>query len=176
MLSFFAQLLRPSVHVGRIFEISQEELVDRDIRGLIVDLDNTLTEWGREAMAEETVNWLGNVQQSGIKICMVSNSRGKRLARIAETLGIPYIEGASKPRRKAFRRAIELMGLEPAQTAVIGDQIFTDVLGGNRLGLFTILVTPMSRREFIGTRLVRIPERAVLGLFHRSRREGVEKR
>ncbi|NPV90410.1 MAG: YqeG family HAD IIIA-type phosphatase [Firmicutes bacterium] len=172
LLSFFSRKLNPSLQVGRIFEISQEDLLRRDIKGLIVDLDNTLTEWGRDAMAEETLDWLRQAQDNGFGICMLSNNRGDRLARIAETLNIAFIEGASKPRRRGFRQAIELLQVEPERIAVIGDQVFTDVLGGNRLGLYTILVSPMSSREFIGTRLVRIPERAVLGALKRSKRKG----
>jgi HAD superfamily phosphatase (TIGR01668 family) len=67
-----------------------------------------------------------------------------------------------KPRRRAFRRALHIMELTSQETAVIGDQIFTDVLGGNRLGLYTILVTPISEKEFIWTRLMRKLERFVL--------------
>lgn len=176
MISMVARLLRPSCQAGRINELSQVELLDRGIEGLIVDLDNTITEWGRETMDEEVVDWLKQAQVLGLKICLVSNNRGKRLARIAEELGVPYIEGATKPRRKAFRQAAELIGVGLEKTAVIGDQIFTDVLGGNRMGLYTILVSPMSKREFVGTRLIRIPERAVLKWLRRTRSREVRER
>ncbi|NMA92200.1 MAG: HAD hydrolase-like protein, partial [Firmicutes bacterium] len=82
--------------------------------------------------------------------------------RLAGELGIPAIWYAIKPRRGAFRRAIKEMGLRPGQVAVIGDQIFTDILGGNRLGLYTILVTPLCEIEFIWTRLIRRLESLVL--------------
>jgi len=81
---------------------------------------------------------------------------------VAERADVPFIARARKPRRRSFRRAMELMGTKPETTAVIGDQLFTDMLGGNRLGLFTILVTPISKEEFIGTRFMRFLEKLIL--------------
>ncbi len=82
---------------------------------------------------------------------------------LAAALGLPAVTGALKPRRGALRRALSVMGTAPETTALVGDQLFTDILGGNRLGLYTILVRPQSRKEFVLTRLVRRVERAVLG-------------
>lgn len=156
------RFLCPRRYAERITGVSLLDLKEQGIKGLIVDLDNTLAEWGREELGEETLSWLEEARAAGFRICVVSNNKGERLQRIAAFLQVPVIEGATKPRKKAFRQAMNLLGLSARETAVIGDQVFTDVLGGNRAGLFTVLVSPLSTREFIGTRLMRIPEKMVL--------------
>lgn len=109
-----------------------------------------------------------------MKICIVSNTRYPgRLRRLAEKLQVPFVKGRLKPRKSAFRPALELLGVAPERAAVIGDQIFTDILGGNRLGLYTILVRPLSRREFFGTKISRIFERMILRALPPALGEGV---
>jgi hypothetical protein len=149
-------------------DISFEQLISQGTKGIIVDLDNTLTIWGSEELPRETVRWIEAAKEQDLKVCLVSNNKGERIKRIAAILNIPFVAKASKPRRRAFIRGMEVMGTNSWETAVVGDQIFTDVLGGNRLKLYTILVVPMSSYEFIGTRLMRIPEKAVLNLIRRT--------
>jgi HAD superfamily phosphatase (TIGR01668 family) len=156
------KLLRPDLYVGSLFVIPYEELWQQGIRGLIVDLDNTVTEWNLKTLRPEVKAWFKRVQERGFQACLVSNNRENRVTGMAEALNIPCIPRAGKPRRRAFRQAMGVMGTGRLETAVIGDQIFTDIFGGNRLGLYTILVVPLTRREFIGTRLARQIERLVL--------------
>jgi len=155
-------LFNPDLYVDSVVRISPSELAGRGIKGLIIDIDNTVVEWGKDDLTPEIVDWFGAVRAEGIQVCFVSNNSQKRVENLAGRLGLPAFCKARKPSRKAFRCAMSLMGTNETETAVVGDQIFTDVLGGNRLGLFTILVAPISRREFVGTRLVRILERFVL--------------
>lgn len=155
-------LLKPCRVYGSLQEISLVELKKEDIQGIIIDLDNTLTEWQNAELSEEVIGWLQKVKFMGFQVCLVSNNSLQRVREVASRLSIPFVAKAQKPRRKSFRQALEIMNTQPRQTAVIGDQLFTDVLGGNRLGLFTILVPPLNRREFIGTRLVRLLESALL--------------
>jgi HAD superfamily phosphatase (TIGR01668 family) len=84
------------------------------------------------------------------------------LAEFNKDLKLPAVYNAAKPSRAAFRRALGFLGTAPEHTAVIGDQIFTDILGGNRMGLFTVLVVPMSTKEFIWTKFVRQVEKLIL--------------
>jgi len=158
----FLEALRPNVYVDAIGQISLEDLSNRGIKGVIVDLDNTLTEWNKDQIPPEIEGWLRVVREQGFGLCLVSNNAKTRVARVAECLDIPFVYKAGKPRRRAFRQAMDLLGTEPGSTAVVGDQIFTDVFGGNRLGLYTILVVPISRHEFIGTRMMRQLEWLVL--------------
>lgn len=162
------RLLVPSLCLASIFQINLEGLRQRGICGLILDLDNTLVAWGGDP-EEKLFAWLRQVREAGMAVCIVSNNDRARVKGFSDLAGIPAIPRARKPRRRAFRAAMQVMGTAPEETAVVGDQIFTDILGGNRLGLYTILVTPVARREFVGTRLVRLLEKLVLiGLQKRT--------
>ncbi|MDW8107936.1 MAG: HAD-IA family hydrolase, partial [Armatimonadota bacterium] len=100
---------------------------------------------------------------AGIKLCFVSNTRNlSRLRWLSEQLNIPYARGPMKPRRAMLRRALQLVGVEPEHAAIVGDQLFTDIWGGNRLGIYTIWVRPMHPREFIGTKVSRAIEKWLL--------------
>lgn len=154
--------LRPDLYVELINRISLTDLHQRGVRGLVVDLDNTITEWNQDTVPLEITRWLATVPTFGMRICLVSNNGERRVCKLANALGVGCVFKAGKPRRRAFRQAMNLMGTGLDDTAVIGDQIFTDVLGGKRMGLFTILVAPLNRREFLGTRLVRQVERLIL--------------
>lgn len=155
--------LRPDSQNESVYTIDLRALLARGIRGVILDLDNTLVPWGARAAPPELLAWIASGQREGLRFCIVSNNRGARVMHLAAALGLPAVTGALKPRRGALRRALTVMGTAPETTALVGDQLFTDILGGNRLGLYTILVRPQSRKEFVLTRLVRRVERAVLG-------------
>lgn len=158
----FKKLLIPRQHLHSIYELNTEGLHSRGIRGIIFDMDNTLVPWNDRAVYPRLSSWLEQLKSWGFELCIVSNNSRERGGQLACELGIPAIWYAVKPRRRAFRKALQIMELNAAETAVVGDQIFTDVLGGNRLGLYTILVTPITDQEFIWTRLVRKLERQVL--------------
>ena len=154
--------LTPDLYVKSVYHINLEDLRQRGIKAIIADLDNTLVAWDVPLPSERLFQWLKGVQDSGFSVFIVSNNAKDRVQKFAEAFGVPAISKAVKPRRKAFRAACEAMGVTPDETAVVGDQIFTDVLGGNRMGLYTILVVPVSGKEFIGTKIVRTVERFVL--------------
>lgn len=155
------KLLKPDLYVRLLGDIPLEALKARGIRGLLVDLDNTVTEWGRATLNPEVKLWFAKLKDYDLKSCLVSNNRGTRVKKVADNLGIPAISRAGKPRRRAFQQAMAILGTSVDETAVIGDQVLTDVLGGNRMGLYTVLVMPINSREFIGTRLMRLVEKLV---------------
>lgn len=155
--------LRPVSRVDSIYEIDLAALRAQGIQGVVLDLDNTIVPWGARQASPELATWVASARTLGFRLCIVSNNRGPRVAQLAAALGVPAVAGAWKPRRTALLRALSLMGTTPAGTALVGDQLFTDILGGNRLGLHTILVRPQSRREFFLTRMVRLIEGGVLG-------------
>ncbi|MGC7873503.1 YqeG family HAD IIIA-type phosphatase [Desulfosporosinus sp. FKB] len=157
---------RPTLQAPSIDLIVVEQLVRDGIKGLIIDLDNTMTPWNDVEVGPKVREWFIKVKAAGISACVVSNNKKRqRVAVVAERLGIPFVFGATKPRRRAFRAGLELLGTGQNDTAVIGDQLFTDILGGNRLGLYTILVTPINDREFIGTRIMRRMEKVLVWLM-----------
>ena len=153
------KLLQPDLYVRSLCDIPLALLKTRGIKGLIIDLDNTVTEWGRATLDRGVHRWFAELEEQGIRACLVSNNRSSRVKKVADALGIPGISRAGKPRRRAFRQAMAVMDTEAGSTAVIGDQVFTDILGGNRLGLYTVLVMPINSHEFIGTMMMRRVER-----------------
>ncbi|WP_258359267.1 YqeG family HAD IIIA-type phosphatase [Moorella sulfitireducens (nom. illeg.)] len=155
------KLLQPDLYVRTLQDIPLAALKARGIRGLIIDLDNTVTAWGRATLDREVHQWFTELKRQGLRACLVSNNRDVRVQKIASCLDIPGISRAGKPRRRAFYQAMAVMETVVGNTAVIGDQVFTDVLGGNRLGLYTILVMPINKREFIGTRVIRKIEKLI---------------
>lgn len=140
-------LLTPHWRAGTVTEIRLELLRRLGIRALLLDLDNTLLAFRSPRVAADVEQWLVAARDAGFRLCLVSNARPARLQVHADQLGIPMVGGAQKPRRRALRRAMTMLRVEPAETAMIGDQVFADVLVGNRLGLYTILVTPLSARD-----------------------------
>lgn len=165
------KLLFPDQHLNNIFEIDSDHLQSMGIKGIITDMDNTLVAWRERTVYPRLAGWLEGLKKKGFKLIIVSNNSQDSGGRLAKELDIPAIWYAVKPRRKAFKKALEMMQLSPGEVAVIGDQVFTDVLGGNRLGLYTILVTPISEKEFIWTRLMRRFEGLVLGYLARKNKK-----
>lgn len=154
----------PTFVVARIADISPEYLLSRGITAIITDLDNTLVPWRRYNIAEGVVEWLAELDHRGIKICIASNTlHTGRLKQLAETMNIPFVDRVRKPFVGGFLRAMQLMGSAADQTAVVGDQIFTDVLCGNRLNLTTILLRPpLAKEEFVSTMMLRNVERFLI--------------
>mgnify|MGYP000864616568 CR=1 FL=1 len=154
--------LIPDERVRSIYDIQLDRLKEKGIYSLIIDLDNTLTAWNSPEVSPALRQWVKRAKSEGFKICLLSNNGEKRVEKYAKELDIIPIWKAGKPGRRGFRKALEHLGCKEEDCAVIGDQIFTDMIGGNRVGLYTILVTPIARKEFIGTRLVRLLEGIVL--------------
>ncbi len=154
---------RPDVIAPAVTEIDLPALWARGIRALLLDLDNTLVCWRSKDVRAEIGAWVQQAREQGFRLCIVSNAAHiERVESVARQLGIPYVVRAVKPLRRALRRAAALLGVSPAQAAVIGDQVFTDVLGGNRAGMLTVLVQPIDRRhEFVSTKAMRLLERAI---------------
>lgn len=158
------RLLIPKLYKPSIYEVDLSSLREENIQGIILDLDNTLVPWGEKEASKEVIDWIDLVKSKGFRLCLVSNSLlySRKINSLAKSLKIPAVGGALKPFPRAFRRATQIMNTPSSQTAVIGDQIFTDILGGNYLGMYTILVTPLSPKEFFTTRIMRRIERIVL--------------
>ncbi len=156
------EILCPDEYHRSVHEIDLGALKKRGIEALIVDLDNTLLPWQAEEVSTEARAWVEHAKRLGFRLCIASNGLGRRVTAISHQLGVPAITRAVKPRKRPFRLALAQLGVEPHQVAVVGDQIFTDILGGKRMQLYTILIDPVSRQELGTTRVVRRVERRVL--------------
>jgi len=165
----FITLLLPDFYLLSIFDIDLDKLYQRGMRTILLDLDNTIVQRDIEVFSEEIIGWVKKVKQKSFKICIVSNNRPKRVYPLAQKLDLPAICRFAKPLRTPFCQAMKLLKSKPEETVIIGDQIFTDILGGNRLGLCTILVNPLEGKEFWATRLInRKLEKIVLRWIKKS--------
>lgn len=144
-----------------IYELDYSDLQHRGIKAIITDLDNTLVEADRADATPDLINWLRRLQSMGFRVMIVSNNRETRVSKFARPLNIPYIHAAKKPFNTPFRKALDRLEVKPEQTVVLGDQLFTDVLGGNLVGLYTILVVPVAKQEGLGTKVNRLFEKIV---------------
>ena len=123
-----------------IYDIDPAALARRGVRLLLADLDNTLVPYGVPEPTQQVRDWTAELQKHGVTLFVLSNNRHpQRPERFCKALGVPYIGHAGKPKPGSFYKAMEQMGCTPAQTASVGDQIFTDILGGSRAGVTTLL-------------------------------------
>ena len=158
-----APVFRPDAFVRRLSAVSLDDLAARGFAGIIVDLDNTLVGYGQSELAAEDVAWIATARAAGFRMCLVSNNFPERVARVSEQAGVPAIARALKPLPRGFVAARRLLGTSKATTLVIGDQLFTDVLGAKLAGLHCILTEPLVAHDWLGTRVLRLLERVVLG-------------
>lgn len=158
MLGFF----RPQTYATRITEIDPFALRARGIRGAIVDLDNTLVGWRELAPLAEDALWVARAKEAGVRVAVLTNNGTPWASQVAQGLGVPCIPRARKPLPHGFRRALHVLELDAREAIVIGDQLFTDVLGAKLAGLEVILVDPLIRRDPWNTRPLRWLERLVL--------------
>ena len=162
------KLLSPTHRLKRTLEITPEWMRIHGLEGLLIDIDNTLVPFSFEGDLPETLEWARMMRSANIPMRIVSNAAPDRIERWSiklEILAVGMIGRGTggKPLPGAFRKAVAELGLEAARVAMVGDQVFTDVLGGNWAGCKTILVQPLSDNALPHTRLVRKLESKVLG-------------
>ena len=158
----------PNQHVKSILDIHPKDLQEKGIKGIITDLDNTLVEWDRPNATPRVIEWFEEMKKNQIKVTIVSNNNEKRVKSFSDPLDIPFIFRAKKPLSLAFHRAAKQMNIKKEETVVIGDQLLTDVLGGNRGGFHTILVVPVAQTDGIATKFNRMVERRILNWFRKK--------
>ncbi len=163
--------LYPSIYIENIKKITLELLKEKKIKGLILDIDNTLIDYDKNLL-EGTKEWCDNLKENDIKLCILSNTnKVKKVEKVARILNLEYIYFAHKPSKKGFLKAQKLLGLNKEEIAIVGDQIFTDVWGGNRVGMYTILTKPIDKRDILLTRLKRPFEKIVINNYLKQRRK-----
>ena len=139
--------LYPNFYYKKVEEITIETLMRNKIKLLILDVDNTLIDYYKN-LSEEVKQWAKEMKGQGIKLYILSNTNNKeKVEKVAQTLEIPYKHFAMKPLKRGFKYIQKETNIKPENIAVVGDQIFTDVLGGNRCGMTTILVDPIDDKK-----------------------------
>ncbi|HAA25859.1 MAG TPA: YqeG family HAD IIIA-type phosphatase [Ruminiclostridium sp.] len=154
--------LQPDLFVKSIFSLDVNWLKSRGIKGVLLDIDNTLITHKQKIPDEKVIELIKYFQENGIKVAIVSNATKRRVEVFNEKLGLFATYRSFKPSKRGFYRAMSKLELIPAETAVIGDQLFTDIRGGNRIGLMTILVEPLDVNEPITVRLKRFLEKIIV--------------
>ncbi|WP_317995903.1 YqeG family HAD IIIA-type phosphatase [Vulcanimicrobium alpinum] len=161
-MSRMLDFMRPQYYAPRISAVDPAELRDRGVRGAIVDLDNTLVGFSSTAPLAEDADWVARANEAGVRVVVLTNNGTPWAAGVARDLGVPCIAKARKPLPHGFRRALRVLGLAAHEAIVIGDQLFTDVLGAKLAGLAVILVEPIVRRDPWNTLPLRWAEGIVL--------------
>lgn len=127
----------------RVTDITPSFLKKHDIKGLLLDLDNTLTTHDNPRPADGVIDWIKKIKSDGVKMMIVSNNHPPRVRPFAEMLGLDFVSEGKKPLSSGFNRAQKLMGIPFKNLAVVGDQIFTDMLGANLKRIKGIFVFPI---------------------------------
>ncbi len=162
-------ILYPKLYLNSVKEISLELLQQYNLRGLILDVDNTLIDYDKN-MPEGVQEWAERLKKAGIPLCIVSNTNQKeKVEKVAEKLDIPYIYFAKKPCKGGLKKAKEILRLENAQIGVVGDQILTDVIGANRSHMFSILVKPINEKDIWITKIKRPIENIIIKNYQKSK-------
>ena len=140
-------ILYPKANFNNVREIDIKFLQKNNIKALILDVDNTLIDYDKN-LEPETIKWAENLKKQGIKLYILSNTNKKeKVKTVAEKLNIEYEYFAKKPLKSGFKKVQEKLQEQPENIGVVGDQIFTDVVGGNRCKMFTILVEPIAEKD-----------------------------
>ena len=165
------RLLFPDLYYKNVQSISLDDLKEKNIHGLILDVDNTLIDF-HKVMPEGIKEWVKKAKEMEMKICILSNTNNiKKIQKVSNELQIPYIGFAKKPFKQGFIKVIELLGLKSENIAVIGDQLFTDILGGNRMKMTSIFVEPIDSKDIIVTRIKRPIERLILKYYLKKQKK-----
>jgi len=159
--------LYPKQYLNSTYEIPFEKFYEDGYRGIIFDIDNTLVEHGFPAN-EKAIDLFTHLHELGFGTVVLSNNKEPRVKPFAEAVNTPYIFKAGKPSRGGYQRAMEIMGCNTSNTLFVGDQLFTDVWGANRTGLYSILVKPIDPREEIQIVLKRVLEKVILFFYKRG--------
>lgn len=161
-------MLLPKHIFRKLTDISPEFLHERGISLLLMDFDNTMLPYTKDTPSEELLDWIHTMQSSGITLCIVSNSHKPRVPEFSARYQVPCVTHAAKPSTKGIVRAMERFGCTKAQTALVGDQIYTDVLGANRAGITSLIVRSIHNHN-VWLKLRHVLEVPFLALAFRRR-------
>ena len=162
-------MIYPREYVENVRKISIDLLKKNNIKGIILDVDNTLIDFSKN-MPDGTKEWIDEVKKQEIKCCILSNSNKiEKVKKVAETLDIPFIYFAKKPLKFGFNKAKKILDLQSNEIAVVGDQIMTDVIGANRSKMFSILVKPIEEKDYLITKIKRPLENIIIKRYLKNR-------
>ena len=168
IIKMLDKYVKPDFIFDSYRDVTPEFLKTAQIDALICDIDNTLVTYDDAEPTEEVICWYEELKRNGIQVAFVSNNNRQRVSLFNSKLNAPAFHNSRKPSRYALRRAIAAMGAAPARTAVLGDQLFTDVMAAKRLGISAIIVTPIKDRKSVFFRKKRAFERPLLRRYKKA--------
>lgn len=162
-------IVYPKAHFNRVEQITIEFLQRNKIKALILDVDNTLIDYQKN-MSESVEKWAKEMKGQGIKLYILSNTNHKeKVEKVSKRLNVPYHNLAKKPFKSGFLKVQRELQEEARRIGVVGDQIFTDIIGGNRCHMFTILVEPINEKDFWYTAWKRPLENRIKQRYQKQR-------
>lgn len=162
-------LFFPDVILDSVLNVDLKLLNRYKIKGLVLDVDNTLTSHGNPIPSDGVLEWLETIKSAGIKLSIVSNNLKKRVKPFADMLGLDYVSMGCKPLTFGITKACRQFNLDKKNVAIVGDQIFTDILAGNLKGITTFLVTPVKIEDGVFFRCKRTAENFFLRKYHNGK-------
>lgn len=156
------KILTPHLQLGSVLDINPEMLRALGVEGLLLDLDCTLKDYYDNSFRPEIIAWAEQMNREQFRMCLLTNGQAKRVQPLADRLGFLCVALATKPLPRGVRAAMAKLGLDRTRVAMVGDQVFADVLAGRLAGVFTILVRPTTTEEPWITHIKRPLERWVL--------------
>jgi HAD superfamily phosphatase (TIGR01668 family) len=163
------RLFTPETYVNSALEITPGWMAGKNLEALLVDLDDTLSPHGQLEPSDEVIGWVRSLTGEGYRLIAFSNNHEERVAPFAKTLGIPYVFSAGKPLPALYSKAVKTLGLPKKKVAMVGDQIFTDILGANLAGIRSVLVLSGHKSQYGFTRFKRKIEKQIIkGLERRA--------
>jgi len=161
----------PDFIAKSIFDMDMQALADMGVKGIAVDIDNTLVPMNVKEPGMDAIEWIKKVTDMGFKVCILSNARKHRAKLFMDKLGVHGIGFANKPGRKGYDRAAAHMELANSECAILGDQLFTDIKGGVKSGFVTVLTEYLDGNEILFVKLKRIREKRIMKKY----RDGIKK-
>lgn len=164
------QAFFPDEYIDSTYQVDFEKLYNKGFRGIIFDIDNTLVPHGAPS-DQRSEALFRRLKELGFSCCLLSNNQYERVSSFNKKIQVHFIENAHKPAKANYEKAMKLMGTEKRNTVFIGDQLFTDVYGAKRTGIYNILVKPIHPKEEIQIVLKRKLEKIVLYFYRKEQRK-----
>ncbi len=161
-------LLKPCLMVDKMIDLDMDFFRSVGCKAILLDVDNTMTTHDNPTPAEGVMEWIDSMKNNGLKLIIVSNNSAERVAPFAEKIGLDFVAKGAKPLAKGFKEACRRIGVKPKEAVAIGDQIYTDIIGGNLLGAYTVLTVPYELEDKAFFKFKRALEKPVIASYRRK--------
>lgn len=159
--------LKPDYLIFSPFTLMADMFVAKNIKGIIMDVDNTIISWRDKIVSDDVKQWFLELKNSGIEIVLLSNNTNTRIGPIAQQIDVPFVANAKKPSAYGVKKALEILKMEERSIVLIGDQLLTDISAGKKTAVQTMLVKPMTS-DMIPTYILRLFEKILLRSYKRK--------